>query len=119
MEKAMKEGGNLIKFSNINPYTMSETTPGKCQCLLDGKWIDTPKTLFVVDPLNGEKFFELPQVEMDLLKSFAESMSRCTKSGLHNPFKNSHRYVMYGEICRKAAGLLKDDVSIIYILIYI
>ncbi|RDX64321.1 putative aldehyde dehydrogenase, partial [Mucuna pruriens] len=37
---------------------------------------------------------------------FVESLSSCPKHGVHNPFKAPERYLMYGEICTKAAHML-------------
>lgn len=34
------------------------------------------------------------------------SLSKVPKTGLHNPFKNLNRYMIYGEISRKAASLM-------------
>jgi len=56
--------------------------------------------------MNGEKFLEMPNTNKEELKEFAESMAKVPKTGLHNPLKNTERYVMYGEICRKVADLL-------------
>jgi 1-pyrroline-5-carboxylate dehydrogenase len=36
------------------------------------------------------------------------SLLAVPKSGLHNPFKNKERYVMLGEVCRKAAEVLHE-----------
>ncbi len=40
------------------------------------------------------------------MKPFIESLEKCPKSGLHNPFKNPERYLLYGSVMRKAAELL-------------
>ncbi|OEH75695.1 aldehyde dehydrogenase family protein [Cyclospora cayetanensis] len=45
----------------------------------------------------------------DELEPFIASLSRCSKSGLHNPLKAVNRYLLYGEICQRAAALLHDQ----------
>ena len=40
--------------------------------------------------------------------AFIEQLQKCPKSGLHNPFKNKHRYLLYGEVCRKAVEAMQD-----------
>lgn len=37
-----------------------------------------------------------------------ESLGRCPKTGLHNPFKNPERYRMYGDISAKVAAAFRD-----------
>ena len=39
-------------------------------------------------------------------------MQNCSYSGLHNPIKNTERYLMYGQVTAKAAQALDDkDVN--------
>ncbi|KAE8681357.1 Aldehyde dehydrogenase 12A1 isoform 3 [Hibiscus syriacus] len=40
------------------------------------------------------------------LEPFIESLSKCPKHGLHNPFKSPERYLLYGDISAKAAHML-------------
>lgn len=49
-----------------------------------------------------------PFTNVDELKSYAESLSKCPKSGLHNPLRNIERYIHYGSVCQKAAALLHE-----------
>ena len=35
-------------------------------------------------------------------------MKACPPTGLHNPFKNKERYLMYGDICRKVVECVHD-----------
>ena len=85
----------------------------------------------LVDPLNGEKFIEVPETnvmmfhskvnrqEEEEINEIIQSVKECPKSGLHNPFKNPERYilffhvlmtryVLYGELSRKIANLMYD-----------
>ena len=68
---------------------------------VNGEWVGTQKYEDVVDPLNGEKFIQMPDTQISELGPFIESMSKCPKSGLHNPYKHPERYVMYGEVSAK------------------
>ena len=119
MIKNVAKGNVLNKFSKVDPYALSGANPAKMYNLLDGNWVDTKEHTIVPDPMNGEPFVEIPKADMNDLKQFAASMNSCPKSGRHNPFKNPERYLMYGEICRKAGSIMKDDVYYIYIYIYI
>jgi 1-pyrroline-5-carboxylate dehydrogenase len=56
--------------------------------LLDGEWVGTEKYLDLVDPLNGGTMIKLPDTQITEIKPFIESMQKCPKTGLHNPFKN-------------------------------
>eukprot|EP00831_Metopus_contortus_P002779 TRINITY_DN1102_c0_g1_i5.p1 TRINITY_DN1102_c0_g1~~TRINITY_DN1102_c0_g1_i5.p1 ORF type:complete len:570 (+),score=81.22 TRINITY_DN1102_c0_g1_i5:2-1711(+) len=107
MEKGKSEA--LKGFSIVDPFTLSEKAPAKLTNLVDGKWKETKSYKWVIDPMNGEKFIEMPNTNDEELKDFAESLRKIPKTGLHNPLKNVGRYVMYGEICRKAAELLNQE----------
>lgn len=96
-------------FSKVDPFTLSEKAPGKMYNLVDGKWKETKDYRWVIDPMNGEKFLQMPNTNDEELKEFAESLRKVPKTGLHNPLKNVQRYVMYGEICRKASELLNQE----------
>lgn len=62
--------------------------------------------------MNGEKFTLMPNTNEEELKEFADSLRKVPKTGLHNPLKNVQRYVMYGEICKKASEILaQEDVE--------
>jgi 1-pyrroline-5-carboxylate dehydrogenase len=62
--------------------------------------------------MNGEPFVQLPDTQEGELDHFVQSLQACPKSGLHNPFKNPERYVMYGAVSAKVAEeMRKPDVS--------
>lgn len=75
---------------------------------MNGKWHTPKEYTHIIDPLNGEKFLEVPdtQAEADL-KLFSDSLKKCPKSGLHNPLKNPERYQMFGEVSWKIAETLR------------
>ncbi|KAK8560019.1 hypothetical protein V6N12_012827 [Hibiscus sabdariffa] len=61
--------------------------------------------LYLLRPLKLKRYQAL-----NLLKyktwAFVESLSKCPKHGLHNPFKSPERYLLYGDISAKAAHML-------------
>ncbi len=96
----------LKAFSNINPFTASGKDPAHLYNLVGGKWKVTKEHKWALDPLNGEQFLKMPDTNVEELKEFAENLKAAPKSGLHNPLKNVERYLIYGEVCRKAAEVL-------------
>jgi len=90
-------------WATIDPNTWSAAHPAKAQNHVAGHWKDTAKTITVPDPLNGEPFISVPDTQGEELRPFVDSLKAVNKSGLHNPFKNPERYVMYGEISAKVA----------------
>lgn len=73
--------------------------------------MSTKKSWNVIDPMNGETMATIPLTSVEELKGFAESLDACPKSGLHNPLKNTQRYVMYGKVCQRAAAMLNDVIN--------
>lgn len=51
---------------------------------------------------------KMPRTSVAELGPFVESLSKVPKSGLHNAYKNPERYVQYGAISGRAAGMLAD-----------
>jgi 1-pyrroline-5-carboxylate dehydrogenase len=49
----------------------------------------------------------VPDTKPEETKEFIANLEKVSKTGLHNPFKNPERYVMYGNICTKAAETLR------------
>ena len=99
---------HLEKFATVDPFKgMNGNNPGKCQNLVSGKWRDE-KEYFdnVPDPLNGEDFLKIPNTKN--VDEFIKNLGDCPKSGLHNPLKNVDRYVMLGNVCAKAAEVMRD-----------
>jgi 1-pyrroline-5-carboxylate dehydrogenase len=76
------------------------------QNFVQGSWTASANWNWIVDPLNGEKFIKVAEVQGTEIKPFVESLSRCPKHGLHNPLKAPERYLMYGDISAKAAHML-------------
>jgi 1-pyrroline-5-carboxylate dehydrogenase len=62
----------------------------------------------IIDPMNGEFMLNFPFTNVDELRMYADSLSKCPKSGLHNPLRNTERYNLYGSVCHKAAALMHE-----------
>lgn len=71
--------------------------------LCNGEWCGVKKYTDIVDPLNGETFIKMPNTSVDELAPFVKSLTSCPKHGLHNPYKNVGRYVMWGDVSAKLA----------------
>ena len=71
-----------------------------------GNWTMASKSIEIPHPLDKDApypIFTIPDTQVDELQPFIESLRKVPKSGMHNPLKNPHRYLEYGEISRKAA----------------
>lgn len=88
---------------------MSGKKPGVAQNLVSGKWCGAHKEKTVPDPLNGEPFIRLPDTAVSEIQPFVLSLQSAPKTGLHNPFKNPERYVMYGDVSAKVAHELASS----------
>lgn len=49
-----------------------------------------------------------PDTSLEEAKVFVDSLGNCSKTGLHNPFKNKERYIMLGEVNRKLVESFSD-----------
>jgi len=85
-------------WATVNPETLSGANPAKLQNLCAGQWVDTKEYIDIPDPLNGEAFIQMPNTKGNEMEPFVASAAAVGKTGLHNPLKNTERYVMYGEI---------------------
>ena len=93
-------------FATVDPFEgMNEATPGVAENLVGGEW--SSGTVFrndLVDPLNGGVFVKVPDTSN--IEPFIEGLASCPKSGLHNPLKNTDRYVHLGRVCARSAALM-------------
>ncbi|XP_039039739.1 probable aldehyde dehydrogenase [Hibiscus syriacus] len=103
---------NLYRYAHSLPFAtvevegISGSQPAEVQNLVQGKWKGSAAWNTLVDPLNGEPFIKVAEIDESGVQPFIESLSRCPKHGLHNPFKSPERYVLYGDISAKAAHML-------------
>lgn len=93
-------------FATVSPEEISGSSPAEVQNFVQGKWIKAANWNWIVDPLNGDKFIKVAEIQGAELKPFVESLSKCPKHGLHNPLRAPERYLMYGDISAKAARVL-------------
>ncbi|AQK88021.1 putative aldehyde dehydrogenase [Zea mays] len=115
-------------FATVSPQEVSGSSPAEVQnfdaqqcanadlalsclclnhsCSVQGSWTASANWNWIVDPLNGDKFIKVAEVQGTEIKPFVESLSKCPKHGLHNPLKAPERYLMYGDISAKAAHML-------------
>ena len=99
----------LKEFATVDPNNLTPRT--KLQNLCNGEWSGTQDWEDLIDPLTGKIIGKVPNTLMENREvlPFINSLKSCPKSGLHNPLKNPERYLMYGNICKKAANLLEDE----------
>ncbi|KNA23795.1 hypothetical protein SOVF_021270 [Spinacia oleracea] len=99
-------------FQTVDADKICGSEPASVHNLVNGKWVKSPNWNTIVDPLNGEPFIKVSEIDESSIKPFVDSLSRCPKHGLHNPFKDPERYLLYGVISKKAAEMLsKDEVA--------
>ena len=51
---------------------------------------------------------QVPDTTLEEIAPFVETLRNCPKTGLHNPFKNKERYLLYGEICKNVVVTMED-----------
>ncbi|QCD80888.1 probable aldehyde dehydrogenase [Vigna unguiculata] len=95
-----------LQFATVEAEEISGSKPAEVLNLVQGKWVGASKWNTIVDPLNGDSFIKIAEVDETGIQPFVESLSSCPKHGVHNPFKAPERYLMYGDISTKAAHML-------------
>lgn len=106
---------NTTSFATIDPFEgMTRGSPGRAMNLVDGDWVADDKLREdIPDPMTGDRFLDVPDTED--IEPFLSSFVRCPKTGLHNPLKNTDRYVHLGRVCARSAALLaQEDVAIYF-----
>lgn len=95
-------------FASIDPWELSATKKHKVLNLVDGKWSESAKKHALPDPLTGDEFMHVSDVQENEIDCFVTSLNNCSKSGLHNPLKNPQRYLKYGDISARAAAKMRE-----------
>ncbi|KAE8124070.1 hypothetical protein FH972_018980 [Carpinus fangiana] len=95
-----------IPFATVDVEEISGSQPAEVHNLVQGKWKGSSSWNTLLDPLNGEPFIKVAEVDETGIRPFIESLSKCPKHGLHNPFKEPERYLLFGDISAKAAHML-------------
>ncbi|KAJ0536398.1 putative L-glutamate gamma-semialdehyde dehydrogenase [Helianthus annuus] len=97
-----------LQFATVKAEEISGSQPAQVQNLVQGKWIESGNWNTIPDPLNGEPFIKVNEVDENGIKPFVESLSKCPKHGLHNPFKSPERYLLYGDVSAKAGHMFSQ-----------
>ncbi len=102
----MASAKSCPSFATVDPFDgMTADNPGIVRNLVGGEWQTVAKTRDdIPDPLDGGRFLDVPDTED--IAPFITGLDRCPKTGLHNPLKNTERYVHLGRVCAKAAAML-------------
>lgn len=97
---------HTLPFATVKAEDISGSQPAEVHNLVQGKWTGSSSWNTILDPLNGQPFIKVAEVDESELQPFVESLSKCPKHGLHNPFKAPERYLMLGDVSTKAAHML-------------
>ncbi|KAG4932762.1 hypothetical protein JHK87_046764 [Glycine soja] len=103
---AFSRYAHSLPFATVEAEEISGSRAAEVLNLVQGKWVGSSNWNTVVDPLNGDSFIKVAEVDETGIQPFVESLSSCPKHGAHNPFKAPERYLMFGEISAKAAHML-------------
>uniref|UniRef100_A0A5B7AGG5 Putative P5CDH1 n=1 Tax=Davidia involucrata TaxID=16924 RepID=A0A5B7AGG5_DAVIN len=95
-----------LPIATVEVEEISGSQPAEVHNLVQGKWIGSSSWNTIVDPLNGEPFIKVAEIDETGIQPFGQSLSKCPKHGLHNPFKAPERYLLFGDISAKAAYTL-------------
>ncbi|KAK6123343.1 hypothetical protein DH2020_042915 [Rehmannia glutinosa] len=95
-----------LPFATVKAEEISGSWPAEVLNLVQGNWTSSSSWNTIPDPLNGESFIKVAEVDEKGIQPFVESLSQCPKHGLHNPFKAPERYLMLGDVSIKAANKL-------------
>lgn len=80
---------------------------------VSGQWFTAKQQTTIPDPMNGEPFIAYSDTSTSEAQAYIASLRSVPKTGLHNPFKNPERYVMYGAISAKVAEeMRKPEVTL-------
>ncbi len=95
----------LNRFATVDPDNMTEQNT-KVNNLVGGAWTSTEEYDKLIDPMTGKAMGQIARANKEEIKPFIDSLNECPKHGMHNPFKNPERYLMYGDINRRVAEML-------------
>ncbi|XP_057459755.1 LOW QUALITY PROTEIN: delta-1-pyrroline-5-carboxylate dehydrogenase 12A1, mitochondrial-like [Actinidia eriantha] len=97
-----------LPFATVKVEEIAGSQPAEVHNLVQGKWIGSSKWNTILDPLNGESFIKVAEIDETEIQPFVESLTKVPKHGLHNPFKAPERYLMLGDVSVKAAHMLSQ-----------
>ena len=105
----LKKFSSTIKlgdFAKTKPFSKNY----KLENFYNSKWQPSQHYEHFPDPLNGNTdFLSVPNTQTnEEFANITKEMKAVSKSGLHNPLKNTERYLMLGEVTRKISSALHD-----------
>ena len=97
----------LGDFAKFTPYSKSY----KIENFYNSKWQSSLNYDMFPNPINGYKdFLSVPNTQSEQeFSNIIKEMKSVSKSGLHNPLKNTDRYLMLGEVTRKLSCALHNN----------
>eukprot|EP00547_Thalassionema_nitzschioides_P005212 CAMPEP_0194223278 /NCGR_PEP_ID=MMETSP0156-20130528/34757_1 /TAXON_ID=33649 /ORGANISM="Thalassionema nitzschioides, Strain L26-B" /LENGTH=560 /DNA_ID=CAMNT_0038954355 /DNA_START=216 /DNA_END=1898 /DNA_ORIENTATION=+ len=102
-------------WATVEPKSLGVSGTYHVPNCVDGTWsADSEKRMEIPHPLDRDApypLYTINDTQVTELQPFLDSLRKVPKSGLHNPLKNPHRYLEYGEISRKAAELMLRDAE--------
>jgi 1-pyrroline-5-carboxylate dehydrogenase len=102
---------SLPSWATVDPMMMGSTshagdeTPYHVMNYCHGQWMKTTSGTTATATTTTTTVPIIHPVDRDAPPIFIDSLRLIPKSGLHNPYKNPHRYVQYGEISRLVGGV--------------
>ncbi|KAL3769542.1 hypothetical protein ACHAWO_011055 [Cyclotella atomus] len=109
--RAKRTISTIPSWATLDPLSLgTSTTPHAVSNLVSGNWTPSKQTLTIPNPMDRDApaVCTVPDTTVEELTPFVESLRGVPKSGVHNPLKNVERYLMFGEISRKAGEALSD-----------
>jgi 1-pyrroline-5-carboxylate dehydrogenase len=107
----MRTLSTLPSWATVDPAAMGvQSEPHAVLNCVAGTWTSAKQTMSIPDPINKNNpdIFTIPDTQIDEIQPFLDSLRSVPKTGQHNPLKNPHRYLEYGEISRLAGNALSD-----------
>ena len=98
---------SLADFATVDPENLTEKS--EFLNLVGGEWSKAENQETIIDPLNGKPLLKVQATSEGELSPFVASLRKTPKTGLHNPFKNPERYLLYGDVCRRTTEMLYDE----------
>jgi hypothetical protein len=103
---AARAMSSLPSWATVDPTSLGASSADAAYLvpnLVDGQWKTQSKNITdIIHPLDKNKppIFKICDTQFDEIQPLIDSLRKVSKSGLHNPIKDPHRYVQYGEISR-------------------
>jgi 1-pyrroline-5-carboxylate dehydrogenase len=77
---------------------------------VQGSWTATRRTLSIPNPLTGRPLYQVCDTSFEELTPYINEMRGVPHYGLHNPFHQKERYLLYGQISKRLGRRLEDRV---------